>query len=355
VLDRKAPPPKPCAGGLTIKTLDLMPYSVAGVIERVTGGVTIGVQSGETDDPRHFSHDDPICAFSVRRMFDRFNFERTLAAGVDFETVSAIDAIEGDDSRIALVGGGRRLFARYLIGADGANSTIRRLLAGPSADRGFALEGVVPYSAIGFEPRMELVFNVAAGGYGWLFPKGDHVNVGIYTSNPSVPLSKTQLRTYASRRLGAVDVDDIRGFPLAFGGARYPATHPRVLLAGDAGGFVEPLLGEGIHNAIKTGQAAAAAIVAAEELGAGLHGAYAEQLKPVVTDLARCEYLARRIFYPHAVRLGKNLMRIPWFRSATLKGFAAGMTTRDITSRFWLSPFFTPSRPQSLKEFAVLS
>ena len=46
--------------------------------------------------------------------------------------------------------------------------------------RGFALEGVVAHAEIGYEPRAEIFFGVVEHGYGWLFPKGDHVNVGIY-------------------------------------------------------------------------------------------------------------------------------------------------------------------------------
>jgi flavin-dependent dehydrogenase len=130
--------------------------------------------------------------------------------------------------------------------------------------RGFAIEGVIPYAAIAAEPPMELLFNFVEDGYGWLFPKGDHVNVGIYTRSDSVPLSKQRLLAYTRYRLGCDKVEDIKGFPLGFGGAGYRLRHPRIVLAGDAGGFAEPLLGEGIHNAIKTGQAAADAITDVE-------------------------------------------------------------------------------------------
>src|SRR6185312_7247951 len=165
-------------------------------------------------------------------------------------------------------------------------------------------------------------------GYGWLFPKGDHVNVGIYTSDSAVPLARESLLAYARRRLGTGKVEDIKGFPLGFGGRTYRPAHPRVILAGDAGGFAEPLLGEGLYNAVKTGLAAGDALAEAARTTdrVSLADAYERRLQPVRADLTRCDRLAFNVFYPHAEFWTEALMRLPLLRSAALKGFAAGKT-----------------------------
>jgi geranylgeranyl reductase family protein len=357
MLDRLSEPAgKPCAGGLTLKTLALMPYSLGPVIERVATGLTVGSsdggREGAADRAAYFGHAMPICAFAVRSRFDQLNLSEARAAGAAFQTVRTLERIVPRDDHVALVADGRAFRCRYLIGADGANSTVRRLLGlGRPAARGFALEGIVPRAALTAEPAMELLFGAVPNGYGWLFPKGDHVNVGLYTADPATKLGKDALLAYALRRLGASHVEEMRGFPLGFGGAHPVRLPPRTLLVGDAGGFAEPLLGEGLHNAIKTGQAAADAVVAAESVSAALHPAFARLTRPVRRDLRRCETLAYRILYPHAGRLSPGLMRIPFIRAALLRGFAAGKTTREITDRWPLALFFRAATPLSLADF----
>ena len=350
LLDRqKFPRVKPCGGGLTIKTLALMPWSVAPVIERAVKTVRLGVTSGGSERSELFEADDHVCTFAVREEFDRFNLEKTIEGGVEFEQTALTEVDERPDF-VRVGTGGKAMTTRYLIGADGANSTVRRLTKDGPVRRGFALEGLVDYDAIGTEPTTEFLFGRVENGYGWLFPKGDHVNVGIYTWDDTVTLGKDQLRAYARERLGTDRVEQIRGFPLGFGGAKYAPRSDRVILVGDAAGFAEPLLGEGIHNAVKSGQVVADAIGAAEANGASVRNAVAKAFAPIRRDVARCESL-KRYFYAHVEGTGYGLLRFPPTKAALLRGFAAGKTVRELTNAFLLSAFFRAAEPPSLSEF----
>src|SRR5207248_4421712 len=75
------------------------------------------------------------------------------------------------------------LAARAIVAADGANGTATRKLGlGGDIVHGVALEGNVAHThvdAARYEGRMVLEFGVVPGGYAWVFPKGDHVNVGV--------------------------------------------------------------------------------------------------------------------------------------------------------------------------------
>jgi geranylgeranyl reductase family protein len=343
---------KPCGGGITIKALDLLPYSVGAVIERATRQLRMGVRTAAGQREKLFSCAAHVCAFSVRAEFDRFNVEKTLQQGIDYRLVRDLSAIDERADTIALSFDGTTVSARYLVGADGANSTTRRLLeAGRFFRRGFAIEGHVHYADLGAEPVPEFLFGAVRNGYGWIFPKRSHLNVGIYTSDSEVALSKQQLRSYAVDRIGTDRISDIVGFPLGFGGRRYTPDRERAILVGDAAGFCEPLLGEGIHNALKSGQAAAAAILSADRQQApGLGQAYLRAIEPVISDLRRCERM-RDFFYGHLAGIGATALQMPAGRLALMQGFAAGKTMRQLTNRFPFALFFKPKIPPSLRDF----
>jgi geranylgeranyl reductase family protein len=343
---------KPCGGGITIKALDLLPYSVGTVIERATRELRMGVKTSAGGREELFSGDAHVCVFAIRAEFDRFNFQKTLQQGAEFQLAGELGAIEDRPDHVALSFDGKTISSRFLIGADGANSATRRLLnAGRTFHRGFAIEGHVSYADLGVEPVPEFLFGAVRNGYGWLFPKRTHVNVGIYTFDSNVPLSKHQLRSYAVDRLGTDRISDIIGFSLGFGGRNYAPNRERIILVGDAAGFAEPLLGEGIYNALKSGQAAAAAIIEADQRRLpGLRRAYMRALEPVIADLVRCEQI-RDFFYRHLDGIGSTALRLPISKTALMQGFAAGKTMRELTNRFLFASFFAPRIPPSLQDF----
>jgi flavin-dependent dehydrogenase len=250
--------------------------------------------------------------------------------------------------------------AAALIGADGSNGQTRRLATtGTTQDpawysQGFALEACVPYAALraqlpGGNAPTDLVFDFAPlpGGYGWLFPKGDHINIGVGAFAPSSTTTPGNLKAvtrqllldYAQHKLGTRNLPHITGQALGMGGHAY-VPQGRVLLTGDAAGLVDPLTGEGIHSAIVSGQAAAAAVLAvfpvlkgkgALDPGADLAATYARELAPLQQTLM-FSHRAACAFYREPAR-GFKAMRIPFLRSLVLKTYADGMPhTRLLTA-----------------------
>jgi geranylgeranyl reductase family protein len=315
LLDRRTfPRPKACACGLTRKTLQVLRYSVDPVIERVCREIVLQQSPCATAGPdsraacrteARVKTRNTICAMAVRERFDDFCLKQTLASGrnngsVELRKIETILALRELPTHIEIdirtASGSETLNTPILIGADGSNGQIRRLSSHgsqrpPPAQDGFGLEATVPYTDLpahlpaGDAPH-DLIFDFAAipGGYGWLFPKGDHINIGVGVFSPSskpatvpgapCPDSQTWVSTeaslkqvtrqlftyYAHQKLGITALDNITGQHLGMGGHAY-VPRGRVLLTGDAAGLVDPLTGEGIYSAIVSGQAAAAAIL----------------------------------------------------------------------------------------------
>jgi flavin-dependent dehydrogenase len=393
LLDRRSfPRHKACACGLTRKTLRVLRYSVEPVIERVCREIVLqeagpqfasGARIADKNCEVRVRTRDPICATAVREKFDAFCLRQTLAAGASVRKIESIVAVREFATHIELdivleSGGTETLRAPVLIGADGSNGQMRRLAAGldrqwsalpPLEDRphilesraaelpdepawyarGFALEATVPFAALpmklpaGDRP-LDLVFDFAPilGGYGWLFPKGDHINIGVggfvpqkpssvqtdLNAIPSESVTRALLAEYTLGKLG-VELDratnvHVSGQHLGLGGHAY-TPRGRVLLAGDAAGLVDPLTGEGIHSAIVSGQAAAAAILAGNgaEEQVCVAQRYAARLRPL-QDLLAFSQSAAKSFYREPGR-GFRVIRTPLLRNLMLKTYADGL------------------------------
>jgi flavin-dependent dehydrogenase len=160
------------------------------------------------------------------------------------------------------------LTARVVVGADGANSVVRRLLGGPSnPDRALAI-AVRGYAPAPPGRPEQLIAWVADGwpAYVWSFPTGTGVaNVGYGLLRSRFHGDRAELHRRLRRLLPGVepDPDSLRAHHLPFSSFRPPPGRGQVLLAGDAASLVNPLSGEGIYYALASGRLAARAALTA--------------------------------------------------------------------------------------------
>jgi geranylgeranyl reductase family protein len=318
------PRPKACAGGLTRKSLRALRYSVTPVIRATRDAVTIEKSPTERMPVRSPT---PVCAMTVRQELDDFCLRQTLAAGARFERVDPITEVEESPTEVCVQAGAKAFRGRFLIGADGVHSQVRRFAG--SAEwfhRGFALEANV---RIGSAVSAGVVFDLKAvrGGYGWVFPKGDHVNVGLYCIDDSEKLNRERLTAYIDGRYGPVPAEQFVGQYLGFGAERTEArrTEPsssRIFLVGDAGGFADPLTGEGIYGAVASGQAAAWAIARHLRNKADAGRAFAKATSGLRADL-RISAAGARWFYANS-DAGYRAFTMPLLRRMILRAYADG-------------------------------
>jgi flavin-dependent dehydrogenase len=384
MLDRRTfPRHKACACGLTRKTLRALRYPVEPVVERVCREVVLqeagpqfhkGARVADKSCEVRLRTRKVICAMAVREKFDAFCLQQTLAVGAELKKIESVVAVRESATDVEIEvtvrdGVTETLRAAVLIGADGSNGQMRRLAAGLDARRGglrdgawiesrtaqlpgepewyargFALEATIPFEVLpatlpaGDGPQ-DLVFDFApiAGGYGWLFPKGDHINVGVGGFVPKngfagpddiahENVTRGLLESYTRQKLG-VELNEVQahvsGQHLGLGGHGY-VPRGRVLLAGDAAGLVDPLTGEGIFSAIKSGQAAAGAVMACGDADTvALSGEYAERLQELQAML-QFSHDAAKSFYREPGR-GFRVVRKLLLRHLMLKTYTDGL------------------------------
>jgi flavin-dependent dehydrogenase len=181
--------------------------------------------------------------------------------------------------------GGERLQAAALVGADGVNGICGRALGlGGNQAVGVAIEGNIRYDRLrtdGYRGCAVLELGVVPGGYGWVFPKGDHVNVGLGGWEREGPRLRGHLRDLCGAH--GIDYDDLeglRGYRLPLRSAGSTLARGRAALVGDAAGLVDPVSGDGMFEGFLSGKLASEAIL---DLLAGR----AESLEPYGERLTR--------------------------------------------------------------------
>ena len=226
--------------------------------------------------------------FADRTLLDALLLDRAAKAGAEVEQDARVTDCDPDRGEVRCADG-RTFSGRFVIGADGANSRVRA--AFPSVDREFvrrfmapALEIALPATAF---PRPvncpELYVGFMEAGYGWVFPNQGRVVLGICGLRRGQENFSALFDGYlAALGLDPDKVPDRRGHPLPYGNYLTDPAFGRALLAGDAGGFVEPLFGEGIFYALCTGLYAGEAVADAVAAGTDPGPAYARRLRRYV-------------------------------------------------------------------------
>ncbi len=196
---------------------------------------------------------------------------------LDKTTVTGL-VMDGDRARGVATSAGE-FCGRIIIAADGAYSPIAKQLDLWNRDKrqqGFAMRAW--FSGVeGLGDSIELCYDKAMlPGYGWIFPAGgQRANVGVFLlprftdqrSTKRLFESFVKENAFAAARLknAVMEPGSLKSWPLPFGSFAGRRGRGNVLLVGDAGSFIDPLTGEGIYYALKTGRYAAEAVANALE------------------------------------------------------------------------------------------
>lgn len=252
LLDRAVfPRDKPCGGGITLRGLHHLPIDVTPVVE---DRITIA-ELGFGYDNRFVRHaDSPVVYMTQRRRLDALLAQSAAAAGADFRDGVRVRTIETGPRGVTVATDTDRLSAALVIGADGCNGvSAKQLGLGGGRTYGVAYEGNVTWDDLDhsyWKGRLLLEFATVPGGYAWVFPKGDHANVGV----GGWGREGGNLKEHLARLCKQYDIDparvtQARGYRLPIRDPRSPVASTRALVVGDAAGLVDPMSGDGMYEA----------------------------------------------------------------------------------------------------------
>jgi len=336
ILDRSVfPRNKPCGGGISVRALKRFPY-----LERNLGSIATHFVSrlyleGPSGESTIVTTNEPPVLMIRRWEFDALLHALAVDAGAaQVPHADVVQASQDRDGVTVVTRDGRSFSAPYVVAADGVHSVVARRLGinpgWPAASVALdmmeetprtALRDVDPstlWVAYGFNPGRGSTVkgHEAHEGYAYIFPKRDHVNIGIgyvlshYRETiDAAPYDLQRAFVARLRAEGVVEGESVRRnftpFIIPVGGPLRRPGRGRVLLAGDAGGFVNGFTAEGIYYAMVSGEIAARALLASGTDPSRLAASYRAACDHEIGTELRDSVLLQRFLFADRRRIAR--------------------------------------------------
>ena len=294
ILDEKLAWEKPCGGGITYKAYDRYPFLRDNPVPKRS------VSETTLSDPRGGSVTmrltQPLLVYS-RFDLNRLLLERAEQAGAQLEK-ERVTGLERQGAGWLVQTRSGVLDADYLVVATGARNGLRDVGTEWSASDAMCAVG---YWVPGERDRIDIQFFPNFEGYLWVFPRCGHLSVGICGKGESTAKMRARMEQYmAERGISTKDATFYAHVIPALEKAswrRNRISGEGWMAVGDAAGLVDPVTGEGLYYAVRSGDLAAATILNDADDPQRKPGAYRASLQEeFVEDLTFGAGLAHRFF-----------------------------------------------------------
>jgi geranylgeranyl reductase family protein len=255
---------KTCGGGFAYRGRRKMPFDVSDVVEKEFFRLDAFFKNAG----KHVFSErtEPIISMVMRDDFDKFLVDKAKEKGITLLEDHKLKNITFEENIVLHTTQGD-VNAKFVIAADGVLSATAKL-TGWAETRLLipALEYEVEVHKEDFErlsKSVRLDFDAIPKGYGWSFPKKNHLSIGLVSFKKIKVDFKQLYRAYLTDTLGIKEVisEQMYGFQIPVSPRTDGFVKKNVFLVGDAAGFADPLSAEGISNAIFSGVMAAEALI----------------------------------------------------------------------------------------------
>ncbi|MCA1980790.1 MAG: NAD(P)/FAD-dependent oxidoreductase [Calditerrivibrio sp.] len=266
ILEKKAMPrEKPCGGAISYSGQKFLRFDIP---EDLVDAECFGARINTPESSITSITNDRLAILVSRKNFDSYLLDMALNKGVAAVYEMAKE-IKEDSGFYHIYTNANRYLAKNVIIATGIQSTliknVRRL--DNKDELGICLEAEIDINENSrykdLKNIIEIHFGVAGYGYGWVFPHGNFLSIGVGGVTSVFKEPNKAMYEFMSKLGFKYDRKKIRGHMIPKGGIKRLTRKGGLFLVGDAAGFVEPFTGEGIAYAIRSGQIAANTIIKA--------------------------------------------------------------------------------------------
>ncbi|EPH45067.1 hypothetical protein STRAU_1968 [Streptomyces aurantiacus JA 4570] len=255
---------KTCGGGIIGPSRDALPPGFELPFQDRVHAVTFSLDGKFARTRRSRSM---LFGLINRPEFDQQLVEHAQKAGAELRTGATVTRVEQhgpavpDRRTVAVVlQGGETVLARAVIGADGSASRIGAHVGVKLDQVDLGLEAEIPVPetvAEDWAGRVLIDWGPMPGSYGWVFPKGDTLTVGVISARGEGAATKRYLEDFIARLgLAGFEPSISSGHLTRCRSDDSPLSRGRVLVCGDAAGLLEPWTREGISFALRSGRLA---------------------------------------------------------------------------------------------------
>jgi flavin-dependent dehydrogenase len=326
---------KPCGGGLTHKAIEAYPFLLdSPQPKKIVRRAELISSDGQR---AQFEMDHPIVIYA-RKVLNGLLLDRAINAGCSV-VPTRVTGVNTNGARVRLMSGGEERFSDFIVLAAGARN---QLLPETTALGSKDLEVTLGYFVPTEEDIIKIKFLKQFEGYLWSFPRADHLSVGICAKmgQSSTQVLRGHLDAFVEEekipRAGAQFYSHVLPSPEAKTIRNRKIMGRNWAMAGDAAATVDPITGEGLYYALRSGDLLAQAIVA------GQPELYPAQLRAAFSaDLEFAANIARKIFRGNflgsaiTTRMVQLLNYSPAFRDVIRDIFSGSQEYRTLKRRLW--------------------